>query len=118
MERRPLPSPSAGFVRGLIVAAIAFFVVAAILAGLLVEHVLILIPSLLLVGFFFSPSSGRRSASCAEQFDDAAFAQTFILHVVDLPRLRLLTRWCCPPASRSRRSTRFNPIFYMINLVR
>src|SRR6187551_2226533 len=66
-----------GFMRGLIVSTTAF-VVAAILAGLGVDHVLVLIPSLFLVGFFFA-QLGVLIGVRAEQFDDVAFAQTFVL---------------------------------------
>src|SRR5258708_4920817 len=57
-----------GFLRGMIVATIAF-VVSAILAGLPVENVGVLIPSLFLVGFFFS-QLGVLIGVRAEQFDD------------------------------------------------
>ncbi|MBS1880993.1 MAG: ABC transporter permease, partial [Actinobacteria bacterium] len=66
-----------GFVRGLIV-AILTFLVAIVLTALPVDHVLVLIPSLVLVGFFFS-QLGVLIGVRAEQFDDVAFAQTFVL---------------------------------------
>jgi ABC-2 type transport system permease protein len=103
-----------GFVRGLIVATIAF-VVAAILAGLPVEHVLVLIPSLFLVGFFFS-QLGVLIGVRAEQFDDVAFAQTFILQPLIFLGGVFYSAALLPQPFETL--TRFNPIFYMINLVR
>src|SRR6187397_24296 len=66
-----------GFMRGLIVATLTF-IAASILVALPVEHILVLIPSLFLVGFFFA-QLGVLIGVRAEQFDDVAFAQTFIL---------------------------------------
>ncbi len=43
-----------------------------------VEHVLVLIPSLFLVGFFFA-QLGVLVGLRAEQFDDVSFYQTFVL---------------------------------------
>jgi ABC-2 type transport system permease protein len=103
-----------GFIRGLIVATIAF-VVAAILAGLPVEHVLVLIPGLFLVGFFFA-NLGVLIGVRAEQFDDVAFAQTFILQpLIFLGGVFYSAKLLNEPFETL---TRFNPIFYMINLVR
>ena len=66
-----------GFMRGLIVATLTF-IAASILVDLPVDHILVLIPALFLVGFFFS-QLGVLIGVRAEQFDDVAFAQTFIL---------------------------------------
>src|SRR5215218_2067288 len=66
-----------GFMRGLIVAALTF-TAASFLVDLPVDHILVLVPSLLLVGFFFS-QLGVLIGVRAEQFDDVAFAQTFVL---------------------------------------
>jgi ABC-2 type transport system permease protein len=103
-----------GFMRGLIVATIAF-VVAAILAGLGVDHVLVLIPALFLVGFFFS-NLGVLIGVRAEQFDDVAFAQTFILQPLIFLGGVFYSAALLPQPFETL--TRFNPIFYMINLVR
>ena len=54
------------------------FTAAALLVDLPVEHLLVLIPALFLVGFFFS-QLGVLIGVRAEQFDDVAFAQTFVL---------------------------------------
>ena len=66
-----------GFMRGLVVAVLTF-IAASLLVDLPVEHVLILIPGLFLVGFFFS-QLGVLIGVRAEQFDDVAIAQTFVL---------------------------------------
>ena len=77
------------------------FIASSLLVDLPVEHVLVLIPSLFLVGFFFS-QLGVLIGVRAEQFDDVAFAQTFVLHTADLPRRRLLPepRCCRSPTRR------------------
>jgi ABC-2 type transport system permease protein len=103
-----------GFVRGLLVAVIAF-VVSVILVGLPVDHVLVLIPSLFLVGFFFS-QLGVLIGVRAEQFDDVAFAQTFILQPLIFLGGVFYSAALLPQPFETL--TRFNPIFYMINLVR
>jgi ABC-2 type transport system permease protein len=103
-----------GFVRGLIVATLAF-VVSLALAGLPVEHVLVLIPGLFLVGFFFS-QLGVLIGVRAEQFDDVAFAQTFILQPLIFLGGVFYSAKLLPQPFETL--THFNPIFYMINLVR
>jgi ABC-2 type transport system permease protein len=103
-----------GFMRGLMVATIAF-AVAAVIAGLPVEHILVLIPGLFLVGFFFA-QLGVLIGVRAEQFDDVAFAQTFILQpLIFLGGVFYSAKLLNEPFETL---TRFNPIFYMINLVR
>ena len=77
-----------GFTRGGVVAVLTF-IAASILIDLPVEHVLILIPGLFLVGFFFG-QLGVLIGVRAEQFDDVSVAQTFVLHAADLPRRGLL----------------------------
>jgi ABC-2 type transport system permease protein len=103
-----------GFVRGLMVATIAF-VVAAILAGLPIEHVLVLIPGLFLVGFFFA-QLGVLIGVRAEQFDDVAFAQTFVLQPLIFLGGVFYSASLLPQPFQTL--THFNPIFYMISLVR
>jgi ABC-2 type transport system permease protein len=98
-----------GFVRGLMVATITF-VVSLVLVGLPVDHALVLIPALFLVGFFFS-QLGVLIGVRAEQFDDVAFAQTFVLQPLIFYSASLLPQ-------PFETLTRFNPIFYMISLVR
>ena len=66
-----------GFLRGMIVAVLTF-TAASFLVDIGVEHFLVLIPSLFLVGFFFA-QLGVLVGVRAEQFDDVSFAQTFVL---------------------------------------
>ena len=63
-----------------------------------VEHVLVLIPALFLVGFFFA-QMGVLIGVRAEQFDDVSFAQTFVLQpLVFLGGVFYLSaRPTCPP---------------------
>jgi ABC-2 type transport system permease protein len=103
-----------GFVRGLMVATITF-VVSVILVGLPVDHVLVLVPALFLVGFFFS-QLGVLIGVRAEQFDDVAFAQTFVLQPLIFLGGVFYSAALLPQPFETL--TRFNPIFYMISLVR
>ena len=103
-----------GFMRGLTVAFLTF-VVSVILVGLPVENVLVLIPSLALVGFFFS-QLGVLIGVRAEQFDDVSFAQTFVLQPLIFLGGVFYSAALLPQPFETL--TRFDPIFYMINLVR
>jgi ABC-2 type transport system permease protein len=103
-----------GFMRGLMVATLTF-VVSVILVGLPVEHALVLIPSLFLVGFFFA-QLGVLIGVRAEQFDDVAFAQTFVLQPLIFLGGVFYSAALLPQPFETL--TRFDPIFYMINLVR
>jgi ABC-2 type transport system permease protein len=103
-----------GFMRGLIVATLTF-VAALILVDLPVDHILVLIPGLFLVGFFFS-QLGVLIGVRAEQFDDVAFAQTFILQPLIFLGGVFYSATLLPQPFETL--THFNPIFYMINLVR
>jgi ABC-2 type transport system permease protein len=103
-----------GFMRGLIVAVLTF-VAATILTDLPVEHILVLLPSLFLVGFFFS-QLGVLIGVRAEQFDDVAFAQTFVLQPLIFLGGVFYSAELLPQPFETL--THFNPIFYMINLVR
>jgi ABC-2 type transport system permease protein len=103
-----------GFIRGLLVAVITF-VAAAILVDLPVDHVLVLIPALFLVGFFFS-QLGVLIGVRAEQFDDVAFAQTFILQPLIFLGGVFYSAALLPQPFQTL--IHFNPIYYMISLVR
>jgi ABC-2 type transport system permease protein len=103
-----------GFMRGLIVAGLTF-VAALILAGLPVDHILVLVPSLFLVGFFFS-QLGVLTGVRAEQFDDVAFVQTFVLTPLIFLGGVFYSASLLPQPFQTL--THFNPIYYMINLVR
>ena len=103
-----------GFARGLIVAFLTF-VASALLAGLPVDNVAVLIPAIFLVGFFFS-QLGVLIGVRAEQFDDVAFAQTFVLQpLIFLGGVFYSATLLPEPFSTL---THFNPLYYMINLVR
>ncbi|HEY3492313.1 MAG TPA: ABC transporter permease, partial [Solirubrobacterales bacterium] len=103
-----------GFMRGLIVAVLTFCA-ASLLVDLPVEHILVLVPALFLVGFFFS-QLGVLIGVRAEQFDDVAFAQTFILTPLIFLGGVFYSASLLPEPYETL--THFNPIFYMINLVR
>jgi ABC-2 type transport system permease protein len=103
-----------GFMRGLMVAGLTF-VAASLLVDLPIDHVLVLIPALFLVGFFFS-QLGVLIGVRAEQFDDVAFAQTFILQPLIFLGGVFYSATLLPQPFETL--THFNPIYYMINLVR
>jgi ABC-2 type transport system permease protein len=103
-----------GFLRGMLVATLTF-IVASILVGIPVAHVLVLIPGLLLVGFFFA-QLGVLVGVRAEQFDDVSFAQTFVLQPLLFLGGVFYSAALLPQPFETL--TQFNPIYYMINLVR
>jgi ABC-2 type transport system permease protein len=103
-----------GFVRGLLVAVITF-VASAVLVDLPVDHVAVLIPALFLVGFFFS-QLGVLIGVRAEQFDDVAFAQTFVLQPLIFLGGVFYSAALLPQPFQTL--IHFNPIYYMISLVR
>ncbi|EHN12374.1 hypothetical protein PAI11_07350 [Patulibacter medicamentivorans] len=103
-----------GFLRGMLIASLTFLA-ASVLTDLPVEHVLVLIPALFLVGMFFA-QLGVLVGIRAEQFDDVAFAQTFILQpLIFLGGVFYSATLLPEPFSTL---THFNPIYYMIGLVR
>lgn len=103
-----------GFLRGLIIAVITF-VAASFLVDLPVEHAYVLIPSLFLVGSFFS-QIGVLIGVRAEQFDDVSFAQTFILQPLIFLGGVFYSASLLPEPYETL--TQFNPVYYMISLVR
>jgi ABC-2 type transport system permease protein len=103
-----------GFMRGLVVSLLTFLA-ASLLVDLPVDHVLVLIPSLFLVGFFFS-QLGVLVGVRAEQFDDVALAQTFILQPLIFLGGVFYSASLLPEPFQTL--THFNPVYYMINLVR
>jgi ABC-2 type transport system permease protein len=103
-----------GFLRGLIVAALTF-TAAFILVDVPVEHVLVLIPALLLVGFFFA-QLGVLVGVRAEQFDDVSFAQTFVLQPLIFLGGVFYSAALLPEPFET--ITHLNPVYYMIGLVR
>ena len=100
--------------RGLVVATLTF-VAASLLVDLPVDHILVLIPSLFLVGFFFS-QLGVLVGVRAEQFDDVALAQTFVLQPLIFLGGVFYSASLLPEPFQTL--THFNPVYYMINLVR
>ena len=103
-----------GFARGLIVAVLTFLA-ASLLIDLPVDHLLVLLPALFLVGFFFA-QLGVLIGVRAEQFDDVAFAQTFVLQPLIFLGGVFYSASLLPEPFQTL--THFNPIYYMINLVR
>ena len=103
-----------GFMRGLIVATLTF-IASSLLVDLPVEHILVLVPALFLVGFCFS-QLGVLIGVRAEQFDDVSFAQTFILQPLIFLGGVFYSAELLPQPFETL--THFNPIYYMINLVR
>jgi ABC-2 type transport system permease protein len=103
-----------GFMRGLIVAGLTF-IAASLLVDLPVDHILVLIPALFLVGFFFS-QLGVLIGVRAEQFDDVAVAQTFVLQPLIFLGGVFYSGALLPEPFQTL--THFNPVDYMIGLVR
>ena len=103
-----------GFLRGMTVAVLTF-AAASVLVDMPVEHVLVLIPSLCLVGFFFA-QLGVLVGVRAEQFDDVSFAQTFVLQPLIFLGGVFYSASLLPEPFQTL--THFNPVYYMIALVR
>jgi ABC-2 type transport system permease protein len=103
-----------GFVRGLLVSVLTF-TAASFLVDLPVDHVLVLIPALFLVGFFFA-QLGVLIGVRAEQFDDVAIAQTFVLQPLIFLGGVFYSAALLPEPFQTL--THFNPVYYMIALVR
>jgi ABC-2 type transport system permease protein len=103
-----------GFLRGMIVATLTF-TAAAILVDIPVEHVLVLVPSLFLVGFFFA-NLGVLVGVRAEQFDDVSFYQTFVLTPLIFLGGVFYSASLLPEPFQTL--TYFDPVYYMIGLVR
>jgi len=83
--------------------------------GVPVAHVLVLVPALLLVGFFFA-QLGVLVGVRAEQFDDVSFAQTFVLQPLIFLGGVFYSASLLPEPFQT--ITHFNPVYYMIGLVR
>jgi ABC-2 type transport system permease protein len=103
-----------GFIRGLMVAVLTFGA-ASILIDIPVRHVLVLLPALFLVGFFFA-QLGVLIGVRAEQFDDVSFAQTFVLQPLIFLGGVFYSATLLPEPFETL--THFNPVYYMIGLVR
>jgi ABC-2 type transport system permease protein len=103
-----------GFLRGMLVAVLTFSA-SSVLVDLPVKHVFVLVPALFLVGFFFA-QLGVLIGVRAEQFDDVSFAQTFVLQPLIFLGGVFYSASLLPEPFQTL--THFNPIYYMINLVR
>lgn len=103
-----------GFLRGGLVALLTY-TAATILIGIPIEHPLVLFPGLFLVGFFFA-QLGVLVGVRAEQFDDVSFAQQFILQPLIFLGGVFYSSTLLP--SPFDTITKFNPVHYMISLVR
>lgn len=103
-----------GFLRGGIVASVTF-IVSSLLVDLPVRHPGLLLVTFLLVGFFFA-QLGVLIGLRAEQFDDVAFAQTFVLQPLIFLGGIFYSVTLLPEPFRTL--SQFNPIYYMISLVR
>lgn len=103
-----------GFLRGLVIVVLTF-IAASLLVDLPVDHILVLIPALFLVGAFFS-QLGVLIGVRAEQFDDVSFAQTFILQPLIFLGGIFYSASLLPEPYETL--TQFNPVYYMISLIR
>ena len=103
-----------GFLRGMVVAILTFGA-ASVLVDVPVEHALVLIPALFLVGFFFA-QLGVLIGVRAEQFDDVAVAQTFVLQPLIFLGGVFYSASLLPEPFETL--TFFDPVYYMIGLVR
>ena len=103
-----------GFLRGGLIALLTF-ASASLLIDLPIEHPLVLIPALFLVGFFFS-QLGVLVGVRAEQFDDVSFALTFVLQPLIFLGGVFYSSSLLPEPYETL--THLNPVYYMINLVR
>ena len=103
-----------GFLRGMLVATLTFLA-ASLLVPIPVEHALVLIAAIFLVGFFFA-QLGVLVGVRAEQFDDVSFAQTFVLQPLIFLGGVFYSASLLPEPFQTL--THFNPVFYMIGLVR
>jgi ABC-2 type transport system permease protein len=103
-----------GFVRGMIVAVLTF-AAARVLVDVPIEHVLVLVAALFLVGFFFA-QLGVLIGVRAEQFDDVSIAQQFVLQPLIFLGGVFYSATLLPEPFETL--THFNPVYYMIGLVR
>ena len=103
-----------GFLRGMMVAMLTF-TCASVIVSVPVEHPLVLLPALLLVGFFFA-QLGVFVGVRAEQFDDVSFYQTFVLTPLIFLGGVFYSASLLPEPFHT--ITQFNPVYYMIGLVR
>ncbi|HEX6389728.1 MAG TPA: ABC transporter permease [Solirubrobacteraceae bacterium] len=103
-----------GFCRGMIVATLTY-VAATILVGVPIEHPEVLLPAVFLVGFFFA-QLGVLVGLRAEQFDDVALYQQFVLQPLIFLGGVFYSATLLPQPFETL--THFDPVYYMISVVR
>ncbi len=103
-----------GFLRGMIVATLTY-TAATILVGVPIDHPEVLLPSVFLVGFFFA-QFGVLVGLRAEQFDDVATYQQFVLQPLIFLGGVFYSASLLPEPFETL--THFDPVYYMISLVR
>lgn len=103
-----------GFLRGMFVGVLTF-AAASTLVDIPIEHPLVLLAGLVLVGFFFA-QLGVLVGVRAEQFDDVSFYQTFILQPLIFLGGVFYSAALLPQPFETL--TQFDPVYYMIGLVR
>jgi ABC-2 type transport system permease protein len=103
-----------GFLRGGTVAGLTF-VASSILVDLPVEHLLVLLVGMFFVGFFFS-QLGVLVGVRAEQFDDVAVYQQFVLMPLIFLGGVFYSATLLPQPFETL--THVNPVYYMIGIVR
>ena len=104
-----------GFLRGMLVATLTF-VAASILVDLPVEHVARAGPRRCSSSGFFFAQLGVLVGVRAEQFDDVSFSQTFVLQPLIFLGGVFYSASLLPEPFQTL--THFNPVYYMIGLVR
>ncbi len=103
-----------GFLRGMLIASLTF-VAASLLVDIPIEHPVVLVAALFLVGFFFA-QFGVLVGVRAEQFDDVSFYQTFMLTPLIFLGGVFYSASLLPEPFQTL--TYFDPVYYMIGLVR
>jgi ABC-2 type transport system permease protein len=103
-----------GFLRGMVVALLTF-TAASILVDIPIEEPFVLVPALLLVGFFFA-QLGVLVGVRAEQFDDVSFYQQFVLQPLIFLGGVFYSASLLPQPFETL--TKLDPVYYMISLVR
>jgi ABC-2 type transport system permease protein len=103
-----------GFLRGAIVATVTFLT-ASTFVDLPITHPLLLLASLTLIGLFFA-MLGVLLGTIAESFDNISLYQSFILQPLIFLGGVFYSVTLLPEPFKT--ITHFNPVFYMINMVR
>ncbi len=104
-----------GFVRAVIITAIAYVTAVLLVHDLPMAHPFIFLLSFVLIGTFFA-MAGVLVGLIAEKFDDLSLYQTFILQPLIFLGGVFYSVSLLPEPFRTL--TQFNPIYYMINTVR